>query len=93
MHGHDHPEEHGHNEGHRHGRRHGRHGHHGRHGFGPSFRDGKGFPNREELLAKLERYQRDLEERTADVADMIRRLKTEETDSDSSTPSPSTTSV
>ena len=34
------------------------------------------FPgNRDEWLARLEDYQRDLEQRTADVADLIRRLK------------------
>ena len=33
------------------------------------------FGNRDEWLAKLEDYQRDLEQELADVADMIRRLK------------------
>ena len=33
--------------------------------------------NREVWLARLEEYQRDLEQRTADVADLIRRLKSE----------------
>jgi hypothetical protein len=75
-HEHAHAEGRGHDE-HRHGRRF-RHGRHGHHGFGPPFREGRDFPSREALLAKLERYQRDLEERTADVVDMIRRLKTEE---------------
>jgi hypothetical protein len=31
--------------------------------------------DREEWLERLERYQRDLEQETADVADLIRRLK------------------
>lgn len=31
--------------------------------------------NREEWLARLEEHQRDLEQRTADVADLIRRLR------------------
>jgi len=31
--------------------------------------------NREEWLERLEQHQRDLEQRTADVADLIRRLK------------------
>jgi hypothetical protein len=84
MHEHEHAE----GRGHHHGRRRRRHG---QHGFDPSFLEGRGFPSREALLAKLERYQRDLEERTADVADMIRRLKTEEPDS--STPQPSNTTV
>ncbi len=51
---------------------HGRH----RHG-GPHCRPGIGRRrfNREEWLERLERYQRDLEQETADVADLIRRLK------------------
>ena len=32
-------------------------------------------PNAEQLLQKLEGYQRDLEQEVADVADLIRRLK------------------
>jgi hypothetical protein len=53
-----------------HGRRHhgrGRCGTHGR----------RRFPDAETLLGRLEDYQRDLEEETADVADLIRRLKEE----------------
>ena len=52
-----------------------RHHHRGPH-CGPR---GRGrFPgNRDEWLARLEEYQRDLEQRTADVADLIRRLKTD----------------
>jgi hypothetical protein len=54
-----------------------RHGHHHRRGFGPyGFRRGR-F-NREELLGRLEQYQRDLEQETADVADLIRRLREEQ---------------
>ena len=51
---------------------------HGRHGHGgPRCRQGSGRRrfNREEWLERLERYQRDLEQETADVADLIRRLK------------------
>jgi hypothetical protein len=49
-----------------HGRRHHRGGcHKGR------------FPDAETLLRRLEEYQRDLEQETADVADLIRRLKEE----------------
>ena len=33
--------------------------------------------SREEWVARLEEYQRDLEEEIADVADMLRRLKEE----------------
>ena len=41
-------------------------------------------PNAEKLVEQLEEYQRDLEQEVADVADLIRRLKTE---------TPQTTSV
>jgi hypothetical protein len=51
-----------------HGRRH----HHGR-----GCHRGRRFPDAETLLRRLEEYQRDLEEETADVADLIRRLKEE----------------
>jgi hypothetical protein len=37
------------------------------------------FPDAETLLRRLEEYQRDLEQETADVADLIRRLKQEKT--------------
>jgi hypothetical protein len=41
-------------------------------------RGGHAVPrNREEWLARLEEHQRDLEQRTADVADLIRRLRTD----------------
>ena len=33
------------------------------------------FPNRQELLARLESYQRDLEQEVADVADLIKHLR------------------
>lgn len=49
-----------HKHRHRHGRR--------CHGFGR-------VPNAEQLLERLEEYQRDLEQEVADVADLIRRLK------------------
>jgi ADP-dependent phosphofructokinase/glucokinase len=48
------------------------HGHRRRHRRG--FRRGR-YPNADELLQKLEEYQKDLEQETADVADLIRRLK------------------
>ena len=48
----------------------GRHRGHGRYGF-------RRFGNREEWLEQLERYQRDLEQELADVADVVRRLKEE----------------
>jgi hypothetical protein len=45
------------------------------HGCGPGgFRRRLG---REEWLARLEEYQKDLEQEIADVADLIRRLKEE----------------
>ena len=51
---------------HRHPHHHG--GHRGRMFRGP-------FPNREELLARLENYQRDLEQELADIADVIAHLR------------------
>ncbi len=45
-------------------------------GFGPRHRR---FPSREEWLRRLEEYQRDLEQEVADVADVIRHLKSEQT--------------
>jgi len=35
------------------------------------------YPNRDELLGKLEEHQKDLEQEVADVADLIRRLRDE----------------
>ena len=51
-----------------------RRSHRGRclHGFG-----GRRFPRSDELLKALEEHQKDLEQETADVADLIRRLKAE----------------
>ena len=53
------------------------HGHRRGRGWGREFRR-RPFPNAEELLSVLEEYQKDLEQETADVADLIRRLKQEE---------------
>jgi hypothetical protein len=57
------------------------HHHHHEH-HGPGFRGRRGrmffrgpFPNRQELLARLETYQRDLEQELADVADVIAHLR------------------
>lgn len=50
--------------------------HRGRPGCGPHGRRRRSF-NREEWLARLEEYQRDLEQETADVADLIKRLQDE----------------
>ena len=50
--------------------------HHGRGGCGP--RGFRRFGNREEWLRRLEEYQKDLEQEVADVADLIRRLREEQ---------------
>jgi len=52
---------------------------HGRRSHGRCRPHGRRFPDAETLLRRLEEYQRDLEEETADVADLIRRLKEEKT--------------
>jgi hypothetical protein len=50
--------------------------HHGHHGRGRlAFR--RPFPNRQELLERLESYHRDLEQELADVDDLIRHLRDE----------------
>lgn len=49
------------------------------HGRGRGCHRGRRFPDAETLLRRLEEYQRDLEQETADVADLIRRLKEEKT--------------
>lgn len=50
--------------------------HHHRHRHGRlHFR--RPFPNRQELLARLETYQRDLEQELADIDDLIRHLRDE----------------
>jgi hypothetical protein len=46
------------------------------------------FPNRQELLERLEGYQRDLEQEVADLDDLIRHLRDEPT---TATPEPATT--
>jgi hypothetical protein len=43
----------------------------------PGFRGHGRFPSREEWLSRLEEYQRDLEQEIADVADVIRHLKSD----------------
>ena len=60
---------HEHDSRHEHGRWHG-------HSRGPWGR--RRFGSREELISALERYQRNLEERAADVAEKIRRLRARE---------------
>ena len=56
--------------------------HRGGPGCGPHGRRRRSF-NREEWLAKLEEYQRDLEQEVADVADLIRRLREEQAETTS----------
>jgi hypothetical protein len=46
---------------------------HRRHGSRLRFR--RPFPNRGELLERLEAYQRDLEQELADLEDLIRHLR------------------
>jgi hypothetical protein len=48
--------------------------HRHQHGHG-RLRFHRPFPNRQELLARLESYQRDLEQELADVADLIAHLR------------------
>ena len=50
---------------------------HGRRSHRRGCHGGRRFPDAETLLRRLEEYQRDLEEETADVADLLRRLKEE----------------
>jgi len=50
-----------------------RHGHHRGHRGGLRFQ--RPFPNRQELLERLEAYQRDLEQEVVDVADLIAHLR------------------
>jgi len=50
------------------------HGHH-RHGRGGRLHFRRPFPNRQELLERLENYQRDLEQELADIADLIAHLR------------------
>jgi hypothetical protein len=49
------------------------------HGRGRSGRWGRRFGSREELISALERYQRNLEQRVADVAERVRHLRAEGT--------------
>ena len=51
------------------------HHHHGWGGRGSRILFRGGFPNRQELLERLESFQRDLEQQLADVADVIAHLR------------------
>jgi hypothetical protein len=48
------------------------HGHHRRHGRPPF---GRRWYSRDNVLERLETYQRDLEQELADVSDLINRLR------------------
>jgi hypothetical protein len=52
--------------------------HRHRHFHGGVGRRHRRFPSREEWLRRLEEYQRDLEQEVADVADVIRHLKSDQ---------------
>jgi hypothetical protein len=56
-----------------HGHRHGHRGYRGEHRGGLRFH--RPFPNRQELLERLEAYQRDLEQEVVDIADLIAHLR------------------
>ena len=51
------------------------HGHHRRHGRPPF---GRRWYSRDNVLERLENYQRDLEQELADVSDLIQRLRSAE---------------
>jgi hypothetical protein len=51
------------------------HHRHHRRGRGPRMFFRGGFPNRPELIERLEGFQRDLEQQLADVADVLAHLR------------------
>lgn len=51
------------------------HGHRRRPPWGPGSGVGRGFYERQNVLERLEGYQRDLEQELADVSELIRRLR------------------
>lgn len=55
------------------------HRHHGR-GRGPRMFFRGGFPSRAEMIERLERFQRDLEQQLADVADVLAHLRDDAAD-------------
>ncbi len=64
--------------------------HHHRRGWGeggPRILFRGGFPNRQELLERLENYQRDLEQQLADIADVIAHLRDKPSDPQTATSS------
>ena len=59
----------------RRGGEHARHHHHPGRGHGPRGLFRGGFPNRRELIERLENHQRDLEQQLADIADVLAHLR------------------
>jgi hypothetical protein len=62
--------------------------HHHRHGWaghGPRILFRGGFPNRQELVERLENYQRDLEQQLADIADVLAHLRDKPSDPQAAT--------
>ena len=60
------------------------HGHHHRRGFRrPPF--GRRWYSHENVLERLETYQRDLEQELADVSDLIKRLQSDDAEAPSAT--------
>jgi hypothetical protein len=53
------------------------HRHHGWGGRGSRIFFRGGFPSRQELIERLESFQRDLEQQLADVADVLAHLRDE----------------
>jgi septation ring formation regulator EzrA len=62
--------------------------HRGRCGHGRGRRFGFGrrrFPDREEFVSRLEEHQRDLEQELADVSDVLKRLREDESPAQATT--------
>lgn len=64
------------------------HGRHGHRMHAQRMRRDRRTPNREELLQALEERQKDLEQEIADIHDLIRRLRDEETPRTPGEPAP-----
>jgi hypothetical protein len=54
-------------------------------GHGPRILFRGGFPNRQELVERLENYQRDLEQQLADIADVLAHLRDKPSDPQAAT--------
>jgi hypothetical protein len=56
------------------------------HGRGRKFGFGRRrFPDREEFVSRLEEHQRDLEQELADVSDVLKRLREDESPAEATT--------